>query len=289
MNPKNIKLYSFPKAFYNIDGVTVLLQNDNNCMLHKKLHSDVENANILIVSHLIVFVVNGQVEIDTDEGEHLVATNGEMLFMPRDSYMVSDYLRNGKDLEVFLLFFDHDIALSFLGSKLIPNESSEMVCKLEASKNISYFFELLHKMEFSDKNNKELLTLKILEFLHLVVQDNETKFIETLYASERDKQKRDITTLMLEHLDKNLTVSDYASLSSTSLSTFNRKFKEKYHTTPKAWLIEQKMYQAYKLLKEGNSVTQSAFDVGYLNVSNFIKAYKSVYGLTPKSMQINAI
>ena len=284
-----MNLYTFPKALHSIDGVTILLHNGDNCILHKKLHTDVENADVLIVSHVIVFVVNGRVEISTDDGKHMVAKNGEILFMPRDSYIVSDYLRNGKDLEVFLLFFNHDIALSFLGSKMIPCQTSETICKLDVSKNIYYFFDLLQKMEFSNKNNKELLTLKILEFLHLVVHDNEVEFIETLYASEKYKQKRDITTLMLEHLDKNLTVNDYASLSGVSLSTFNRKFKEKYNTTPKSWLIEQKMHRALKLLKEGNSVTQSAFDVGYLNVSNFIKAYKSVYGHTPKSMQTNCI
>ncbi len=282
-------LYTFPKALYNIKGVTVLLHHDNDCILHKKLHNDVENADVLIVSHVIVFVVNGRVEITTDDGKHMVATNGEMLFMPRDSYMVSDYVRNGQDLEVFLLFFNHEIALSFLGSNITPKQTSETICKLKASQNISYFFELLQKMSFSNKHNKELLTLKILEFLHLVLQDNKVLFIETLYASERGKQKRDITTFMLEHLDKNLTVSDYASLVGMSLSTFNRKFKEKYHKTPKSWLIEQKMRKACNLLKEGNSVTKTAFDLGYLNVSNFIKTYKSVYGQTPKSMQKNAI
>ena len=282
-------LYTFPKALYNIKGVTVLLHHDNDCILHKKLHNDVENADVLIVSHVIVFVVNGRVEITTDDGKHMVATNGEMLFMPRDSYMVSDYVRNGQDLEVFLLFFNHEIALSFLGGNITPKQTSETICKLKASQNISYFFELLQKMSFSNKHNKELLTLKILEFLHLVLQDNKVRFIETLYASERGKQKRDITTFMLEHLDKNLTVSDYASLVGMSLSTFNRKFKEKYHKTPKSWLIEQKMRKACNLLKEGNSVTKTAFDLGYLNVSNFIKTYKSVYGQTPKSMQKNAI
>ncbi len=289
MNQKNINLYTFPKAFYDIDAVTVLLHHENNSILYKRLNADVVNTDVITVSHVIVYVVNGKVEINTDDGKHIVATNGEMVFMPRDSYMVSDYIRNGQDLEVFLLFFDHDIALSFLGSRSISMSSSESICKLKTSKNISYFFESLQKMEFVDKNNKELLTLKILEFLHLVFQDNNVKFIETLYTSERDKQKRNITTLMLEHLDKNLTVSDYASLLGMSLSTFNRKFKEKYHTTPKSWLIEQKMHKAHKLLKEGNSVTQSAFDVGYLNVSNFIKAYKSVYGNTPKSMQSNPL
>ena len=284
-----MKLYTFPKAFYGIDGVTALLHAEENCILHKKLTEDVVNADVLMVSHVIVFVVNGKVEINTDDGKHLVATNGEMLFMPRDSYMVSDYVRNGKDLEVFLLFFDHDIALSFLGSKRLESKGSESICKLEASKNIYYFFELLQKMKFTNKNDKALLTLKILEFLHLVVHENEIAFISTLYASERQKQKRKITTLMLEHLDKNLTVSDYASLTGVSLSTFNRDFKQKYNTTPKSWLIEQKMHKALQLLNEGKTVTQSAFDVGYLNVSNFIKAYKSVYGQTPKSMQMHSI
>lgn len=284
-----MNLYTFPKAFHDIEGVTVLLHHDNDCILHKKLHTDVENADVLIVSHVIVFVVNGRVEITTDDGKHMVATNGEMLFMPRDSYMVSDYVRNGQDLEVFLLFFNHEIALSFLGSNITQNQTSETICKLKTSQNISYFFESLQKMTFSDKDNKELLTLKILEFLHLVLQDNKVRFIETLYASERGKQKRDITTFMLEHLDQNLTVSDYASLLGMSLSTFNRKFKEKYHKTPKSWLIEQKMRKACNLLKEGNSVTKTAFELGYLNVSNFIKTYKSVYGQTPKSMQKNAI
>jgi AraC-like DNA-binding protein len=36
-------------------------------------------------------------------------------------------------------------------------------------------------------------------------------------------------------------------------------------------------------------VTESAFEVGYLNVSNFIKAYKSVYDETPKVMQKSLI
>jgi AraC-like DNA-binding protein len=48
---------------------------------------------------------------------------------------------------------------------------------------------------------------------------------------------------------------------------------------------EKKMHKALELLNQGESVTQTAFDVGYLNVSNFIKAYKFHYGQTPKNMQ----
>ena len=280
-----MKFHTFPKAMCSADGVRVLLHADNNVILHKQLQSDVTNADVLTVSHVIVFVVNGKVEIEDNEGNLSVAENGEMIFMPRDSYVVSDYLKNAKDLEVFLLFFDHNIALSFLGNRVVNSDAYGKVCRLKSSENIYYYFEALEKMNFSNRNDKELLTHKILEFLHLIVQENETKFIETLYSSERHKQKRNISSLMVEHFEKNLTVSDFASLSGMSLSTFNREFKKLHGTTPKQWLMKKKMHKALELLNQGESVTQTAFDVGYLNVSNFIKAYKSHYGQTPKNMQ----
>ncbi len=87
---------------------------------------------------------------------------------------------------------------------------------------------------------------------------------------------------MLEHYDKNLTIADFADLSGRSLSTFNREFKLRHNKTPKQWLIEKKIFKAKELLDEGFSV-----EVGYHNVSHFIKAYKSIYGKTPKEMQKN--
>jgi len=279
-----MKFHTFPKALYEAKGVTVLLDDGDNYILHKKLQEDVANVDILTVSHAIVYVVNGTVEVCHDD-ETIMAQNGEIIFMPRDSYMVSDYVRHGKDLEVFLLFFNHEIALNFLGDRLEKRHGSKRVCKLNHSQNIEYFFETVQKMQFTKKPDKAFLTLKILEFLHLLIQENASKFINTLYASEVHKQKRSISTMMLEHYDKNLTVSDFASLSGLSLSTFNREFKRIHHTTPKQWLIEKRMHKALALLDEGYTVTQVAFDVGYLNVSNFIKAYKSIHGSTPKSMQ----
>ena len=110
----------------------------------------------------------------------------------------------------------------------------------------------------------------------------DNQFKETLFASEIGKQKRDIELLMLEHYDKNLTIADFADLSGRSLSTFNREFKLRHNKTPKQWLIEKKIFKAKELLDEGFSV-----EVGYHNVSHFIKAYKSIYGKTPKEMQKN--
>lgn len=275
--------FTLPQSLYGFDGIKEILFHENNAILHKKLEQDLLNNEKLISAHSIVYVVNGKVSVTTYDGDEVSISNGEMLFMPRDSYVISDFMKNGKNMEVFLLFFDHDIVMKFIESIQKDEGQKSTICKLEATENIRNYFQNITKMKFENPQNKKLLELKLLEFLHLINEKQD--FLQTLQSSEKGKQRRDIGSMMLEHYDKNMTIADFASLSGRSLSTFNREFKEKYHTTPKQWLIEKKMNRAFELLQDGKTVTESAFEVGYLNVSNFIKAYKSVYGKTPKVMQ----
>ena len=87
---------------------------------------------------------------------------------------------------------------------------------------------------------------------------------------------------MLNHFDKNLTLSEWASLTGDSLSTFNRKFKKEHKISPKRWVLEQNMQRAHQKMIEGSSVSACANELSYANSSNFIKAYKSIYNKTPK-------
>jgi len=135
----------------------------------------------------------------------------------------------------------------------------------------------LKTLKIENRHDNALLELKLLEFLHLVMLDEKDMFLNILYASRKQKQERDIAVFMQSHFEKRL--------SGRSLSTFTRDFKRKYHQTPKQWLIEKRVEKAHKLLAQGMSVTDSAFEVGYQNVSHFIAAYKSVYTHTPKKMQ----
>lgn len=273
-------LVTLPQVLYDLEGIREILSFDENAILYKKLDYNLENNEKLITAHSVVYVVNGEVRITTLDGEEIVANNGEMLFVPRDSYFISDYLKDGKSMEVYLLFFDHDIVLRFLEGVEIHQQNQSTLCKLQVTENIIHYFKNLEQMHFNNIHNKALLEVKLLEFLHLLL---ETKsFALTLQNSEISKQKRAIDELMLKHYDKNISVSEFASLSGRSLSGFNREFKHKHQMTPKKWLIQKRIEKAQHLLQSGKSVTESAFEIGYMNVSQFIKAYKNIYGKTPK-------
>ena len=96
--------YILPEALYNFEGIKKILYNKENCILYKKLDKDIIDSEKLIVSHSIVYLLQGIVQVNTFDGEEVVIKAGEMLFMPRDSYLISDYVTQ-KGLEAYLIFF----------------------------------------------------------------------------------------------------------------------------------------------------------------------------------------
>jgi AraC-like DNA-binding protein len=286
-----MKYQTLPKALYAYPGVEKILHDNQSCILFKKLSSSLLDQEKIATSHCFMYVLKGKVEVQASDGSSITTGSGEMLFMPRDTYLISDFVTIDNDIELYLIFIEHDIIDVFLGSvvkikeiktKEMTNSILPSICTLQTNTSISHYFKALKNVYSGLDNNRELLKLKLLEFLYLVNMDSRNDITETLEASEQRKRKRNMASLMLENYKNNLTVSDFANLSGRSLSTFNREFKRKYGKPPKQWLIEQRMLEASKLLAKGSNVTSCALEVGYSNVSHFIKAYRSIHGKTPK-------
>ncbi len=271
---------------YNLDAIKPLLFNDNNAILHKRLTSSMLNMEKIIVSHSIVYVISGKVEIQTYAYENFTINEGEMLFMPRDSYLISDYVKENEDMEVYLFFFDHSISSEFLQHiKFSKPSTKNTILKLNVSNNMHSYIHNLKSINYEDTHNSHLLKSKLFEFLHLIYESNKD-FASTLSRYEHLKEEIDIQEYMLKHYNKNLSISDWASLSGHSLSTFNRRFKKSSQLSPKKWILQQNMRLAHEALKKGSSVSECAHEFGYANTSNFIKAFKDIYKKTPKQSML---
>ena len=269
---------------YALNTIDIILANENSAILYKKLNQNMLNMEKIIVSHSIVYVISGHVEIETYDYQKFTVSDGEMLFVARDSYLISDYIKDDKDMQVYLFFFDHAFTSEFLRTmNVIKEKNRQNIVQLKVSNNILNYLNSLENVAYENRENLQMLKIKIFEFLYLVCEANET-FLSVLKAQET--VKTDIETYMLEHYDKNLSVSDWATLSGFSLSTFNRKFKKLYDTSPKQWILQENMKLAYVALKEGSTVSQCASEFGYSNTSNFIKAFKNIYKKTPKQFSM---
>jgi AraC-like DNA-binding protein len=64
--------------------------------------------------------------------------------------------------------------------------------------------------------------------------------------------------------------------------TLERRFSEQFRTTPKRWILRERMSFAPPLLAEGLSNKQVAASLSYTCESNFCRDFKRYFGRTPQ-------
>ncbi|MEZ5346602.1 MAG: AraC family transcriptional regulator [Pyrinomonadaceae bacterium] len=88
-----------------------------------------------------------------------------------------------------------------------------------------------------------------------------------------------------ENLDKEVTLTMLSRARFTSKFHLQRLFKKYYGQTPKQYLAEKRIEKAKELLKNGSSVTETCFDVGFESPSSFCTFFKGRVGCTPSDFK----
>ena len=278
-----------PSSLYSSSNIEVLLKHNASSIIYKSLSESLVNKKMYLSSVAILLVMNGEQVIKGYDGVDLVVKENEMVILPKDLYVVSDFVINNKNFEAFVFFIDDLLIKKFLlinSTNLNTNKLKNKAQKTKITSKVSKYIRSLREIYQNSTNNKALLEIKVLEFLLLLeLQDSSKLLILNLINPIK---KRNIKEFMEDNYLENLKLNDYATLTGRSISTFNREFKRLYGTTPNKWLIEKRLSKAHELLNDTTlNVTQVSMDVGYENISHFIKAYKKTYGITPKATSKN--
>ncbi|WP_366941193.1 helix-turn-helix transcriptional regulator [uncultured Kiloniella sp.] len=175
-------------------------------------------------------------------------------------------------------------------SRTAPNKINQERKLLNVKSNtlLDHYFQSLKILKTQPLTSKGLLRSKLLEFLHLLTLTTPEVDVSSLIAQQGPRsEKRNVRRLLQKPSHLKLNIGDLARLSGRSLSSFNRDFRATYNMPPKQWLKKQRLTYAEKLLrKEDLTITEIAFDIGYENVSHFIKSFKESYGMTPKEYRL---
>jgi len=84
-------------------------------------------------------------------------------------------------------------------------------------------------------------------------------------------------------------LTEMASAACMSLFHFNRRFREAFQETPRAWLARRRGERALALLQTSDiSVTEVCFAVGYQSLGSFSAAFQKRYGQPPSRYKLAA-
>jgi AraC family transcriptional regulator, exoenzyme S synthesis regulatory protein ExsA len=277
-----------PQSFYQNEAVKTVLADGLSCVIHKKMDSQVMQKEGYVSTHAITLVLQGQLRVENDKGFLANVQAGQMIFLPKGIYMISDIIPNEDVFEAVVFFFEEDVLSGFIESIKLQHKKDKCISHLilDYTREIQVYTESLLSVYGQNKNHahRGLTKIKLLELLHLIGSSTRPAqcFLDAL-STLNNKEKKSLSAFMEANFHKPLSIEDYAYLTGRSLSSFRRDFIEQFGISPKQWLIDKRLERAHKLLANNHTtVTDVASETGYDNISHFVKAFHKRYGLPPK-------
>jgi AraC-like DNA-binding protein len=93
----------------------------------------------------------------------------------------------------------------------------------------------------------------------------------------------DVVRHLEAHLDQPHTLADLARIARLSRYHFLRTFKRVTGVTPHQWILRARLREAaLRLASSREPITAIALDVGFEDLSNFIRSFRSEFGISPR-------
>ena len=147
----------------------------------------------------------------------------------------------------------------------------------------SYFQSLLPYVEQSEKISKKLAAIKTNEAIELLLHLKSS--LKSFLFDFSEPHKIDLEKFMLQNFHYNVPIEHFAKLTGRSLAAFKRDFGHIFQTSPRKWLQEKRLTEAYHLIKQKKrKPTEIYLELGFENLSHFYTSFKQKFGVTPASI-----
>jgi len=275
-----------PQALHEMQDVSLLFSGSSS-VFYKQLSKELLDVEFHSTMPCLVYIESGEEVLTTPDNRQLTLTENTAFLLPKGMHLHSDFVKSTDSLNAFLVFFDYNLISEFLTSIRFQEKRTHDLDKVQCDQSIQHYFQSLLLLKPNTHLSQAFIQTKLLELMHLLAMADKN-FSERLYQVSQMEggPRRNLQRLLSSPEVLALSINDIANLSGRSLSSFTRDFKRFYDTTPKKWLQEKRLKRANELLLTTDfSVTQIASELGYDNVSHFIKAFKTLYEVTPKQLK----
>lgn len=158
--------------------------------------------------------------------------------------------------------------------------------KIEGASKVQVLEDLDILFAAKSPLDRLMILVKVLDFLGS--SSDLTPMSKSLFSVKADKQHTDRLNQVIDFTISNfaakIVLEDVASMSNMSVSNFCKYFKARMKKTYVQYLTEVRIGMSCKLLIEDKlSVHQIAFESGFVNISNFNRAFKLTKQMTPLS------
>ncbi|SFB87032.1 AraC-type DNA-binding protein [Algibacter lectus] len=277
-------LIGFKVPFYNNNCVRTL-EWDDECF-YDSVHYHEE--------YQLTYVIEGEGELMVGSSTYKFSSGDAYLFGKNLPHVFKNTYFKSKSsrARTISVFFNLDAVLSLLNlddsheglqlENLLDKASVGLRLPFNKSFNLHGKMSSLFKMNDFDQ------VLELLSILNDVSLSNEVKLLNSNSAEDLLFDIRDIDRIkevfdyVKENCHTKITLDDIACEFKMTPSAFCRFFKLRTQQTFSSFLLEVRIEKACKLLREGaHNSTESCYDSGFTNISNYHRHFKKIKGMTP--------
>ncbi|MCM1128866.1 MAG: AraC family transcriptional regulator [Alistipes senegalensis] len=271
------------------NGITSSLLLDGISVIESSRHLAGEENGILFPErHTLMMVLEGSARL-TYGKQSITVHQNEMVLLEKATAIHIRKTGNADGIFNSLRFFLNDALLkTFLTMRPISvpvAKEEETALEANAMSHCLVAFSASLKPYFNnpDAVNPGLLKLKIMEMLYDISECNPALFRRILQL--RQPARMDIRQIVEQHYASPVTISELASLSGRSLSSFKRDFRHAYNQPPAAWIRERRLEKALEMLRyTALSVSDVCYALGFRNPAHFSRLFKERHGLPPSAI-----
>lgn len=166
---------------------------------------------------------------------------------------------------------------------------TEYVVQSAANTLVAHYFNSIAQL-FENKAalTDHILKLKLQEIILLLLQTDNSDSVRHIIRSLFSEKTFSFKEIVDAYIFKPVTIENLAMLTNSSLSTFKRKFKEIYHTTPANYILNQRLEKVARLLKiSDKNISSIGYDCGFENPEHLSRVFKNKYGTSPSKYRMN--
>ena len=164
-------------------------------------------------------------------------------------------------------------------------------CRISINPLLDSFKDSLnYLLENPSLADDALILTKLKELLILLTKTENAPSVRDYVASLFQPYEYDFKRIIGNNTYSNLSLGELSHLCSMSTSTFKRKFKALYHTSPAQYFLQRKLEKAVLLLINTDTrITDIIFDCGFESISSFNRCFKKQYNVSPSEYRLTPI
>lgn len=227
----------------------------------------------------LFYVWTGEAQFFPQDGEPLVAKNGELLILPKKCRYTMKYM--APQTTFVLLNFE------LFSDRREPIILSNRICKIGEDRADNRFANIMAKFELCSASENQSAVFRRKELIYrlfsmlaadTVTFDAEERCSSTILAG--------VQLLQQTYLE-NLPIGNFARACKISESLFRSLFVKQFGMSPVQYRNRLRMERARSILIDGNStVSEAAYASGFDNIGYFCRYYKKTMGETPRQTQL---